>query len=38
MRSLRSQRGLMQDDVAASLGVSVASVSHWESVRSFPKR
>jgi transcriptional regulator with XRE-family HTH domain len=38
MRSLRSQRGLMQDDVAASLGVSVASVSHWESDRSFPKR
>lgn len=38
MRSLRSQRGMMQDDVAASLGVSVASVSHWESDRSFPKR
>jgi len=38
MRHLRSQRGLMQDDVAASLGVSVASVSHWESDRSFPKR
>lgn len=38
MRNLRSQRGLMQDDVAASLGVSVASVSHWESDRSFPKR
>ncbi len=38
MRNLRSQRGMMQDDVAASLGVSVASVSHWESDRSFPKR
>lgn len=38
MRSLRSQRGMMQDDVATSLGVSVASVSHWESDRSFPKR
>jgi len=38
MRSLRSQRGLTQDDVAASLGVSVASVSYWESDRSLPKR
>ncbi|MBE1526390.1 transcriptional regulator with XRE-family HTH domain [Sphingopyxis sp. OAS728] len=38
MRHLRFQRGMMQDDVAASLGVSVASVSHWESDRSFPKR
>jgi transcriptional regulator with XRE-family HTH domain len=38
MRSLRSQRGLIQDDVAASRGVSVASVSHWENDRSFRQR
>ena len=38
MRSLRSQHGMMQDDIAASLGVSVASVSNWETDRSFPKR
>lgn len=38
MRNLRSQRGMTQDDVAASLSVSVASVSHWEADRSFPKR
>lgn len=38
MRNLRTKRGMMQDDVAATLGVSVASVSHWESDRSFPKR
>lgn len=38
MRNLRSQRGMTQDDVAVSLSVSVASVSHWEADRSFPKR
>ena len=37
LRQLRAQRGIMQDEVATRLGVSAASVSHWESDRSHPK-
>ena len=37
LRQLRAERGIMQDEVATRLGVSAASVSHWESDRSHPK-
>jgi len=37
IKRLRLQRGLRQEAVAAALGVSTASVSHWESGRALPK-
>jgi len=37
LRRLRRQRGFRQEAVATALGVSTASVSHWEADRTIPK-
>ena len=37
LRQLRKERGMRQDDLAAAVGVTQATVSDWETGRAAPK-